>query len=236
MTVRIAVASVRGGVGVTTTSLLLARSLDNALLVEADLHGGTIAPSFELGRSPGLTTFASNEASPSLWREHAQSAGGVSVLVGPDSPTAAHTLWRNARDRIERNLALADVDAVVLDAGRVSPLTSTHVRSDLVLLLVRPVVEHLVTLSHLLPQLLDQGARVALAGVGDGPYDLHQTDLGVDSIGHLPHDPATAAALLGGYDARAAVRSQLARSIVGLADSAARAARVHQAFAGSDAS
>lgn len=229
---RITIGSVRGGPGVTTTSLLAARSLGSALVVEADPHGGTIATSFGLGRSPGLTTFAGHDASPALWRAHAQSAGGVPVLVGPDSPDAAAALWRGASDRLERNLSVSEVDVVMLDAGRIGGAPAAPIlRSDLLVLLVRPVAEDLVALSHLMPRLTEsaESGRVALVAMGEGPYDLDDTGLGVDAIAHLPHDPSTAGALLAGHGSKA-VRSQLGRAIVGLADTAARAARIQQTF------
>lgn len=231
MTTRITIGSVRGGPGVTTTSLLIASCLGDALLVEADPNGGTVAATFGLGREPGLTTFAGHDPAPLLWRSHAQSAGGVPVLVGPDSPDAARALWRTSSDRLEHNLAASEVGSMILDAGRIGALAPPLARSSLVLLLVRPVAEDLVTLAHLLPRLLEaETGRVALVGVGDGPYDLDDTGLGVGAIGSLPNDSSAAAALLRGQGPKA-VRTSLGRALAGLADTAARAARVQQAFA-----
>lgn len=232
MTVRITIGSVRGGSGATTTSLLVARCLADALVVEADPHGGTIATTFGLGREPGLTTFASRAPSPSLWRSHAQAAGGVPVLVGPDSPTAASALWRGAGDRLERNLSASEVGTTILDAGRIDVLAPLLARADLVVLLVRPVAEELVTLTHVLPPLVESEpkGRVALVAVGEGPYALSEVGLGTEVIAQLPQDPIGAAALLGGHRRRA-VRCPLGRAIAGLADTAARAARVRRTFA-----
>ena len=78
----VALTSVRGAPGVTTTSLLLASVLEGAVLVEADLTGGVVAVRYQLGREPGLTTLAAaNPHDTEGWREHAQDAGGVPVLV-----------------------------------------------------------------------------------------------------------------------------------------------------------
>lgn len=82
----IALTSIRGAPGVTTTSLLLASVLGGAPVVEVDLSGGVIAVRYELGREPGLTTLAAaNPRDPGGWRDHAQDAGGIPVLVGPDA-------------------------------------------------------------------------------------------------------------------------------------------------------
>src|SRR3546814_13554520 len=60
------------------------------LLVEADLSGGVLAVRYGLGREPGLTSLAAaNPTEEGGWLDHAQDAGGVPVLVGPDSPEAA---------------------------------------------------------------------------------------------------------------------------------------------------
>ena len=114
----VALTSVRGAPGVTTTSLLLASVLEGAVLVEADLTGGVVAVRYQLGREPGLTTLAAaNPHDTEGWREHAQDAGGVPVLVGPDAPDAAESLWRSAGDRLA--LIVGRVDPwVMVDAGR----------------------------------------------------------------------------------------------------------------------
>jgi hypothetical protein len=114
----VALTSVRGAPGVTTTSLLLASVLEGAVLVEADLKGGVVAVRYQLGREPGLTTLAAaNPHDTDGWRDHAQDAGGVPVLVGPDAPDAAESLWRSAGDRLA--LIVGRVDPwVMVDAGR----------------------------------------------------------------------------------------------------------------------
>ena len=63
----------------------------------------------------------------------------------------------------------------------------------LLVLLVRPVAEHLVTLSHRLPTLRGQAQRlqVGVVLVGDGPYRPVDVagPLGVDVLGDLPTTP-----------------------------------------------
>src|SRR3546814_11529374 len=73
----IALASVRGAPGVTTSALLLASRLGGSALVEADLSGGVLAVRYGLGREPGLTSLApANPTEAGGWLEHAQDAGG----------------------------------------------------------------------------------------------------------------------------------------------------------------
>ena len=137
----VTLASVRGAPGVTTASLLLASTLADGLVVEADLDGGVLAIRYGLGREPGLTTFAA--AGPddgSGWRAHAQDAGGVPVLVGPDAPSSSVALWRTAGERITRELVASDGVAVV-DAGRLRSPSPVVAASDLLVILVQPVAE-----------------------------------------------------------------------------------------------
>ena len=109
----VTLASVRGAPGVTTASLLLASTFADGLVVEADLDGGVLAIRYGLGREPGLTTFAAaGPGDGSGWTAHAQDAGGVPVLVGPDAPSASAALWRTAGDRITRELVASDGVAV----------------------------------------------------------------------------------------------------------------------------
>lgn len=218
----VAVGSVRGAPGVTTTALLLASCLDGAVLVEADPAGGVLAVRYGLGREPGLTTLA---ATPARERarllEHAQDAGGVPVVVGPDAAEASEALWRGAGDA----LAAAVRDAggwVVVDAGRVHRPTAVVRRADLVLLAVHPVAEQLVGATHLVASL--RGAvdgDVAVMLVGDGPYRAADVETVLDCpvVAHLPDDEATAAHLRDGRGTRARVaRSRLARAVSALAE------------------
>lgn len=213
--------SVRGAPGVTTTSLLLASALpDPAVVVEADLSGGVVAARYGLGREPGLTTLAAGgDLSGDGWREHAQDAGGVGVIVGPDGPESARSLWRRASDRIGRTLTASNGTCVV-DLGRLSEEVPLSQRLSMVVVLVRPVAEHLVTLSQQLPSLRRIGhqSAVVLVGGGDyGPDDVRQA-LSVDVLGVLPHDPRAAEALCGTGRTTRINRSRLYRATTSIAD------------------
>lgn len=212
--------SVRGAPGVTTTALLLASTFEDAPVVEADLDGGVLAVRYRLGREPGLTTFAaSGPEDPEGWRAHAQDAGGVPVLVGPDAPGASASLWRTGGERITHKLLAADGVAVV-DAGRLRTPVPIVTASDLVAVLVCPAAEQLVALAHLLPT-LRQATRgqVAVVLVGEGPYrsaDVERS-LDVTVLGELPHDRAAADILRDGGTSRTRLaRSRLVRAVTDL--------------------
>ncbi|MCZ7538099.1 MAG: hypothetical protein M5T61_20645 [Acidimicrobiia bacterium] len=149
----VSLASVRGAPGVTTTAILLASTFTDGLLVEADLDGGVLAVRYGLGREPGLTTFAAGGPdADGGWRAHAQDAGGVPVLVGPDAPGASTSMWRTAGERITHKLVAAD-GVVVVDAGRLRSPVPIVAASDLLAVLANPVADQLVALTHLVPTL-----------------------------------------------------------------------------------
>lgn len=218
----VALCSARGAPGVTTTALLLAARFEGAALVEADLAGGVVAVRYGLGREPGLVTLAaSNPTQPGGWLDHAQDAGGVAVVVGPDSGEAAEALWRSAGERIASVLARSDGWAVV-DGGGVWRRAALVDSADLVAVVIRPVAEQVVSAAHALGA-LRRSARgeVAVVLAGNGPYRAGDVAdaLGCDVLAHLPDDPATAEHLRdGGASSKAIGRSRLARSVVALGD------------------
>ena len=219
------IGSVRGAPGVTTTSLLLAGRLPGSVLAEADLAGGVLAVRYQLGREPGLTTLAgAGPIEPDGWRDHTQSAGGVTVLVGPDAPESSESMWHNAGGRL--SAILTGIDApVVVDAGRLSDRNPLVGSAALVVVVVRPIAEHLVALAHRLGA-LRRTARtgpVAVVFVGDGPYRAADVagPLEVEVLATLPDDPRAAELLRRGGRASSLRRSGLARAAVPLATSIA---------------
>ncbi len=216
----VTLASLRGAPGVTTTSILLASTLPDAAVVEADLDGGVLAVRYGLSREPGLTTFAATSGEDRHnWRAHAQDAGGVAVLVGPDAPTACGSLWHTAGARLTYQLADADGVAVV-DAGRLRSDIPVVTASDLLMLLVCPIAEQLVALTHVLPTLHQKiRGQVAVVLVGAGPYRPADIEgpLGVTVLAALPDDRDAAEAMRNGTASRARLaRSQLARAVTAL--------------------
>ena len=216
----VTLASVRGAPGVTTTALMLASTIADAVVVEADLDGGVLAVRYGLGREPGLTTFAASSADDGGgWRAHSQDAGGVPVLVGPDAPGAAVALWRAAGERINERL-IAGHGCAVVDAGRLRSSVPIVASSNVLAVLVCPVAEQLVALTHLLPTLraaIRCEATVVL--VGDGPYRAATVErtLGTTVLGELPYDRDGADALRNptGWATHPG-RSRLARAVAAL--------------------
>lgn len=217
----VAIVSLRGAPGVSTTAMMLASTFADGVVVEADLDGGVLATRYGLGREPGLTTFAADPHAGGGWRVHAQDAGGVPVLVGPDAPAAAVSLWHTAGERLTQTLVAANGTAVV-DGGRLRRPGPLVAAADLCVVVVRPVAEQLVALTHALPAL-----RAAVRGpvgvvlAGAGPYRPDDIDgaLDLDVVGVLPDDPGTADALQRGSASGARIgRSRLGRAVAGLAD------------------
>jgi hypothetical protein len=226
------VGSVRGAPGVTSTALLLGGCLDDSAVAEADPDGGVLAIRYRLGREPGLTTLAASHVSdPEGWREHAQDAGGVPILVGPDAPDRMAMLWSRAgRDLVAAMEASTAI--VVVVAGRLRPGEATSAMlasASLALVLARPVPEDLVGLAHRLPG-LRRAADVALLVVGTGTYSIDDisAEFGVDVLGVLPDDRRSASMLSArGGSARGLARTSLARAVRTVADRvAARTAAV----------
>lgn len=216
----VTLASLRGAPGVTTTALLLASALTQAAVVEADLDGGVLAVRYGLGREPGLTTLAAaGQEDSNDWRAHAQDAGGIPVLIGPDAPAASASLWRTAGGQVADKLVAAEGVAIV-DAGRLRSLVPVVTASDLLAVLVHPVAEQLIALTHLLPTLHEAiRGRVAVVLVGDGPYRAVDIEgpLDVRILGQLPYDRDAAEALRNGtLSATRLARSRLARAITAL--------------------
>ena len=212
----IGLGSVRGAPGVTTTALLLTDAIgDQAVLVEADVHGGVLAVRFGLGREPGLSTFAAAASSPQMdWRDHAQSAGGTPVIVGPEGADRARSLWRQADARIAAGLDAAGV-TVIADLGRIGDDVPLSGHLAVLAVLARPTAEHLVTLSDRLPSLRRHARHVGVILVGEGEYCLGDvTDsLGLEVLGSLPDDPRTASLFASGRRSPKLERSPLLRSI-----------------------
>lgn len=218
----VALGSARGAPGVTAIALSLSAALPG-VLVEADVSGGVLAARYSLGREPGLTTLvASGRAGTAPdWQDHAQSAGGVPVLVGPDSAGIARALWERAGDRIANLLGRLDT-VVVADLGRMAAPIPLAGSIDVGLLVVAPRPEHLLSASQRVSDLEHAARAVGVIVAGDGPYRAGEVaeSLGVDLFGVVPHDPRGADALEGrGGSARVLARSRLARAGVELAAS-----------------
>jgi len=225
------IGSLHGAPGVSTTALLLAGCFTSGLLVEADSDGGVLAVRHGLGREPGLTTLAGARTTVG-WGPHAQTIGGVAVLVGPESPERTMALWAHAGDRIAAVLTAPDVNGqadVVVDVGRFRngwPLPALAREASRWMVVVRPVAEELVVLSQRLPAWAAAGIPVGVVLAGSGPYTAADVagEFGVEVLATLPVDRRAASTLTDGGSRRVLARSGLARAVRSLADTLTRSA------------
>jgi len=153
----IALASVKGSPGVTTTCFALAAAWPSPrrLVIEADPAGGDLGPWLGLPPAPGLPGLAAaarhDHSSGLAWRHAHELAGGLTLVVGPAGAEQAGAclaaLAGNA-GTIFAALA-AGPETVIADCGRLdpgSPALAIAAHADMTLLMVRPRVSEL---SHL---------------------------------------------------------------------------------------
>lgn len=195
----VSMASLRGAPGVTTTALMTSAALRGSVLVEGDFAGGVLAVRYRLGREPGLATFAAHPSSG--WKAHIQLVGDVAVMVGPDSPEAARSLWSNGGLHLLQGLA--GIEATVLaDAGRLDQNPVLLAGTTLLVVVIRPIAEHLIALKHQLATLKGSvwGGRIGVVLSGEGPYQPRDLidDFKVDFFVSLPPDGGTVSALEAG--------------------------------------
>lgn len=191
------------------------------VLLEAGLHGGTLAARLDLAESPGLSTLADaiGRGDNPVLTNHAQSAGS-GVLCVAASPSA-----------VETGLGLAPVaeslgpllrrsgQPVVVDAGLLLPdsvLAPLVGQAEAVVWFVRPVREQLLVLKNRIDEcnLFVSRERSSVVLIGDGPFSQRQAELelGLAVIHTLPNAPKAAARSLGPLKPRSARRNQLVKS------------------------
>lgn len=222
--------SARSSPGVTTAALAVAGCLDGSVVVEGDPDGGVIAARYGLPREPGLVTLAASvragTSQPRDINEHCQLLpGGQPVVVGPASVESATAVWKSSGPRLSSALSgAASTETVVVDGGRLSPAAPTLPLlevADLLIVVVRPILEDLHALSGRTRSLGSQTNRLAVVIVGDKPYGPAEVaeHLGVEVLGALATDPRAAGAFAGQVAApRGLRRSALARSARGIAE------------------
>jgi hypothetical protein len=230
----IVVAAGKGSPVTTATLALAAVWPRRSLLAECDPAGADIALRLSgpngvpLRCDRGIVSLAAAvraDPDPALVAEHTQQlAGGLDVLVGPESPAQAGGLavgWQPVADALA---GLPDVD-VLADAGRFLPAAVNEPvlrRADLLLFVVRPTLESLAHLRHALNAVGNGGFVSATVAVLVDPRradrQLAETrDVlaawfpNVSVAGGLADDPAGAAGLSGVWTRRLD-RSPLIRS------------------------
>lgn len=214
------VLGVKGAPGATTTALLLAGCLDGSLLVDADIDGGVLAVRHGLTREPGLSTLAADRSTgPEAVEQHFQEIGDVRVLVGPDHPGRAMSLWDRAGATLIERLGGCQ-RPVVIDGGRVRSshaLDLLQADAGLAVVVVRSDSEGLVAATNL-PEDLD----ASLVVVESGPHEAAEISEASKRtvIGTLPFDHRTASAVNGAtvtWSRRGSARSPLGRGAQTLA-------------------
>lgn len=208
----VALCSVKGSPGVTTTACLLGAAWPGSgrvVLVEADPSGGDCAARFGLSARVGWTSLSAatrRGGAPLVLESHLQVLpGGLPVLVGARgderrSPASDEGMVVRpdgaAGSRPDPGLTLVDLGRWTAD----DPVTQAWMEiADTTLVLVRGDRASAVTLRDRCDRLLAQsGDRLGLVSVG-GSYSA--TDLarfaGMQPFGELPDDPAAAAVATG---------------------------------------
>lgn len=221
----IALASIKGSPGVTTTALALAAaSVDRSdvIVAELDPSGGDLAARFGCPFEPGLISLAAASRRPiedARLTDHCQQIlGSLRVIVGQPSGDRSETMLRLVSERgLWRQLA--DVETLLLaDCGRFdshSPALPIVQASTALVVVCRPVLNELQHVHSRLPGLRRVAERVAVALVGHGPYGAAEVgeSLDVDVLGTLAIDRDAARVLNGEPGGRRALaRLPLLRS------------------------
>jgi MinD-like ATPase involved in chromosome partitioning or flagellar assembly len=224
----IALGSLHGSPGATTTSVALAamwcRPSTKAILVEADPDGGMLAARYGLPVESGLTALA-GRARRELGTTDVDAAlqelpGGLPVVLADPAADVASAALLAGGERLADLLSMLPCTDVVVDVGRLrpsSPAGPMVERADVVLVVTRPRVDELAVVSRRLSKSVTTRLRLVL--VGARPYSAAQVEaaLGVDVVGVVTDDARGAEALNGrpGVSSR---RSALLKSVSALAE------------------
>jgi hypothetical protein len=221
----IALASIKGSPGVTTSALALgAASLDDSdvIVAELDPSGGDLAARFGRPFEPGLISLAAASRRPTgdaRLSDHCQKIlGSLRVIVGQPSGDRSETMLRMLSERgLWRQLADAET-LLLADCGRFdshSAALPIMEASTALVVVCRPVLNELQHVHSRLPALRRIAERVAVVLIGDGPYGAAEVgeSLDIDVLGTLAVD-RDAARLLEGEPGgrRALARLPLLRS------------------------
>lgn len=216
----VALGSVKGAPGVTTTVLAMAAIWPphrRLVVAELDPDGGVLAARRNLTFDPGLVSAVAALRGARGVGDHLQPLGeGVRALVAPSTTEQVRAAVTAAGDALLP--ALTDVgDDVLVDAGRLgttSPTLAIASAADVLLLLARPRVEDIVLVRDRVQVLQRSGAEPQLVLVDDGPYRSDEVAgaVGAPVLTRLPVDLRTADALNGRTPRHRVARSRLLRS------------------------
>ena len=225
----LAVAATKGAVGVTTLGFgLAAHRAPDALLVELDPDGGSLAARLGISEDPGLTSAAAacrHGQMSGRPEDHVHTARGVRVLPAPTSPRQVRSCLAAAGDSLDLRMWWAS-RACVLDCGRLdsdSPVAPLIAGSSALVWVTRPSVEGTDALAVRLAELPALVAKSLLVTAGEGPYrpDEVAAVLELPLIGHLPLDPRGAAWLWEDPTSRRWRRSPLGRAVSSIGEALA---------------
>ena len=247
MTQVIALASVKGTGGVTSSALGLAAALgmrSDALVLEADPSGGSL-----LGWCPTLDPTAGGLYEAAFERERpglspfVQSLGDIGVVVAQGEPYRIAAALE--RPRGWRSLLDGITDHVVVDLGRLFPGTpalDVGAVADRLLLVAPPEAGPLAATAewigrggqHAATGTRIESSRIGLLTADTGGDRRHRIDpqrlgeeLGVEHVGHLPFDGATLEKVCRGASLahRSMRRSRLAPALSAVAERVTVASR-----------
>jgi hypothetical protein len=219
----IAIGSLKGSPGVTTSAVALAAmwpaGATTPMLLEADPAGGDLAARFQTAPAPGLLTLsaaARHEHDVALLARHAlELPGGLPVIAAPPGEAGASVALLGRDGLGLLRAAAADPDLVlVADVGRItseSVAWPIALAADQLLVVVRPVLSELSRVITASEQLLERcaaaGTRLGLVTVGTGPFPTSEIEVatGIEVSAQLPDDQVAAAVLGGMPDPRGKV-------------------------------
>jgi hypothetical protein len=242
----VALVSIKGAPGVTTTAVALGSVWPSAralVILEMDPAGGDIAARRGLSGDPSLVSLAAavrrdRASDPTRLLDHCcELPGGLRVIAGSAAPTEMGTAIDVVGAALP-HLALRDAVDVLVDCGRLNstptgshdmpgspPITSASLVSvlrsaDLLLVLSRGDLAGLSHLEWWLPALrsVNKGLAVLLVGPLSWRTEEVAGVLGSPVIGHIPHDQP-GADMVGSRALRGgAARLPLIRAVRGIAD------------------
>jgi hypothetical protein len=211
----IALACLKASPGVTTAALAVAamwQGPQRVAVLEADAAGGDLAARFGLQPAPGLVSLsaaARREHGVQVVFDHAQQVpGGLPMIAAPaaaEQAAGALELLTGDGMALWRNLAADPAVVVIVDCGRLDPLSPAHqvvAAADVALLVARPTLEECDRLAKSLDtlairaQATDTELGLVLAGPGFDRGQV-QASMRMRVWAQLPHD-ATGAAMLAG--------------------------------------
>ena len=225
----LAVAATKGSVGATTLGFaLVAGRAPDALLVEVDPDGGSLAARLGISEDPGLTSAAAacrHGQMSGRAEDHVHTARGVRVLPAPTSPRQVRSCLAAAAESLDLQVWWAS-RTCVLDCGRLdadSPVVPLIGGTSALVWVTRPTVEGADALAVRLAELASLPARSVLVTAGEGPYrpDEVAAALELPLIGHVPFDPRGAAWLWEDPSSRRWRRSPLGRAAYSIGEALA---------------